>query len=114
MLNIDGDLLAVHRTPEAREGQIVVARIDDEVTVKRLHRTIVTSATYRQSSHVPPALAGDEDAEPRGDGPELRLPDARGKLDALDPLWAQAIGNPMAYDYGVMRENYLYHYLTDW
>lgn len=35
---LDGDLLAVHRTPEARTGQIVVARIDDEVTVKRLRR----------------------------------------------------------------------------
>lgn len=34
----DGDLLAVHRTLEARDGQIVVARIDDEVTVKRLRR----------------------------------------------------------------------------
>lgn len=33
---LDGDLVAVHRTPEARDGQIVVARIDDEVTVKRL------------------------------------------------------------------------------
>lgn len=32
---LDGDLLAVHRTPEARDGQIVVARIEDEVTVKR-------------------------------------------------------------------------------
>lgn len=31
----DGDLLLVHRTPEARTGQIVVARIDNEVTVKR-------------------------------------------------------------------------------
>lgn len=36
---LEGDLLAVHRSSEAREGQIVVARIDDEVTVKRLHRT---------------------------------------------------------------------------
>lgn len=35
----DGDLLAVHRTSEAQNGQIVVARIDDEVTVKRLQRT---------------------------------------------------------------------------
>ncbi len=34
----DGDLLVVHRTPEARSGQIVVARINDEVTVKRLLR----------------------------------------------------------------------------
>ncbi len=35
---LDGDLLAVHRTPEARDGQIVVARIEDEVTVKRFER----------------------------------------------------------------------------
>lgn len=32
----DGDLIAVHRTPEAHDGQIVVARIEDEITVKRL------------------------------------------------------------------------------
>ena len=32
----DEDLLAVHRTTDVREGDIVVARIDDEVTVKRL------------------------------------------------------------------------------
>jgi hypothetical protein len=32
---LDGDLLAVHRTHEARSGQIVVARLADEVTVKR-------------------------------------------------------------------------------
>ncbi|HZV55383.1 MAG TPA: transcriptional repressor LexA [Rhodocyclaceae bacterium] len=36
---LDGDLLAVHKTGEARSGQIVVARLDDEVTVKRLKRT---------------------------------------------------------------------------
>ncbi len=36
---LDGDLLAVHRTPEARNGQIVVARMDDEVTVKRFKRS---------------------------------------------------------------------------
>jgi repressor LexA len=35
---LDGDLLAVHRTHEARSGQIVVARINDEVTVKRFRR----------------------------------------------------------------------------
>jgi repressor LexA len=35
---LDGDLLAVHKTAEARSGQVVVARLDDEVTVKRLHR----------------------------------------------------------------------------
>ena len=35
---LDGDLLAVHRTPVARSGDIIVARIEDEVTVKRLRR----------------------------------------------------------------------------
>lgn len=35
---LDGDLLAVHRTTEVRNGQIVVARIGDEVTVKRFHK----------------------------------------------------------------------------
>ena len=34
----DGDLLAVHTTREARNGQIVVARVGDEVTVKRFKR----------------------------------------------------------------------------
>jgi repressor LexA len=35
---LDGDLLAVHRSHEARSGQIVVARLADEVTVKRFRR----------------------------------------------------------------------------
>ena len=41
MINIgimDGDLLAVHKTTEARSGQVVVARIDNEWTGKRLKR----------------------------------------------------------------------------
>jgi repressor LexA len=35
---LDGDLLAVKKTSEARNGQIVVARIGDDVTVKRLQK----------------------------------------------------------------------------
>lgn len=35
---LDGDCLAVHRTAQAETGQIVVVRIDDEVTVKRFRR----------------------------------------------------------------------------
>jgi repressor LexA len=35
---LEGDLLAVHRTQEARNGQVVVARLADDVTVKRLRR----------------------------------------------------------------------------
>jgi len=38
---LDGDLVAVHRTPEIRNRQIVVARLENEVTVKR----------YRQEGH---------------------------------------------------------------
>ena len=36
---MDGDLLAVQTTREARNGQIIVARLGDDVTVKRLRRT---------------------------------------------------------------------------
>jgi repressor LexA len=35
---LEGDLLAVHRTREFRSGQIVVARLHDEVTVKRIRK----------------------------------------------------------------------------
>jgi repressor LexA len=36
---LDGDLLAVQKAKDAKNGQIVVARLGDEVTVKRLRRT---------------------------------------------------------------------------
>lgn len=35
---LDGDLLAVHKTQDVRKGQIVVARLGDEVTVKRFEK----------------------------------------------------------------------------
>lgn len=35
---LDGDLVAIHRTNDARDGQTVVARIDGELTIKRLER----------------------------------------------------------------------------
>lgn len=35
---LDGDLLAVHKTQTARDGQVVVARVEEDVTVKRLER----------------------------------------------------------------------------
>ena len=44
---------------------------------------------------------------------EHGIPDVAQRLH-WDPVWAQAIGNPMAYDYGVMRENFLWNYLNDW
>jgi repressor LexA len=36
---LDGDLLAVQKAKDAKNGQIVVARLGDDVTVKRLRRT---------------------------------------------------------------------------
>jgi repressor LexA len=36
---LEGDLLAVHRTTDFRSGQIVVARLHDEVTVKRIRKS---------------------------------------------------------------------------
>ena len=35
---LDGDLLAVHKTQDVHNGQIVVARLGDDVTVKRFER----------------------------------------------------------------------------
>ncbi|GGW65929.1 transcriptional repressor LexA [Vreelandella hamiltonii] len=51
---LEGDLLAVHRTDRVRDGQIVVARLEDEVTVKRFKR---------QGHHVT-LLAENEDFAP--------------------------------------------------
>ena len=51
---LDGDLVAVHRTPEVRSRQIVVARLDDEVTVKR----------YRQHGSLVSLLPENDEFEP--------------------------------------------------
>jgi acyl dehydratase len=44
---------------------------------------------------------------------EHGIPDVAQRVH-WDSAWARAIGNPMAYDYGVMRDCWLSHYLTDW
>jgi acyl dehydratase len=51
--------------------------------------------------------------------PKFYIPNAMGIPDVAQRLhweseWSQQIGNPMAYDYGIMRECWLNHYLTDW
>jgi repressor LexA len=51
---LDGDLVAVHRTPEVRSRQIIVARLDDEVTVKR----------YRQTGSLVSLLPENDEFEP--------------------------------------------------
>ena len=44
---------------------------------------------------------------------EMGVPDVAQRLH-WDSAWAQAIGNPMAYDYGVMRQSWFQHHVTDW
>ncbi|MFB6394790.1 MaoC family dehydratase N-terminal domain-containing protein [Polymorphospora lycopeni] len=44
---------------------------------------------------------------------EYGVPDVAQRVH-WDSAWAQAIGNPRAYDYGVLRECWLHHRLTDW
>lgn len=44
---------------------------------------------------------------------EYGIPDVAQRVH-WDSSWAQAIGNPMAYDYGVMRDCHLSHFVTDW
>jgi acyl dehydratase len=44
---------------------------------------------------------------------EYGIPDVAQRVH-WDSAWAQAIGNPMAYDYGVMRDCHLSHFVTDW
>jgi repressor LexA len=51
---LDGDLVAVHRTPEVRNRQIIVARLENEVTVKR----------YRQEGATVWLLPENPDFEP--------------------------------------------------
>jgi len=51
---MDGDLLAVHQCSQARDGQIVVARLEDEVTVKR----------FKQEGHTVQLIAENEAFDP--------------------------------------------------
>ncbi len=51
---LEGDMLAVHRDDDARTGQVVVARIENEVTVKR----------FRRRGHFVQLIAENPDFEP--------------------------------------------------
>ena len=59
---LDGDLIGVHRTREARNGQIVVARIDEEITVKvlALERDGIRLLP-RNPEHAPIRVEADQD-----------------------------------------------------
>ena len=85
---LDGDLVAVHRTPEVRNRQIVVARLENEVTVKR----------YRQEGTVVWLLPENDDFEPlrvdlaqavadhRGRGGRRRAARSHGRYAVSDAL----------------------------
>jgi repressor LexA len=51
---MDGDLLAVHKTQTARDGQVIVARVEDDVTVKRLERNVSKVLLHAENSEFPP------------------------------------------------------------
>jgi repressor LexA len=65
---IDGDLWAVQKSREARNGQIVVARLGDEVTVKRFRRTRTTIELLPENPDFQPIIVpfGDVDFELEG------------------------------------------------
>lgn len=57
MINIgimDGDLIAVHKTETARNGQIVVARVEDDVTVKRYQKNRNKVTLYAENDDFEP------------------------------------------------------------
>ncbi|PPU42143.1 transcriptional repressor LexA [Xanthomonas arboricola] len=59
---LDGDLVGVHRSSDARDGQIVVARVDGEITIKRLERGAAHIRLLpRNRAHAPIVVAADAD-----------------------------------------------------
>jgi repressor LexA len=65
---LDGDLLAVQKTREAKNGQIVVARLGDDVTVKRFRRTRTTIELIAENPDFKTIVVpfGDVDVELEG------------------------------------------------
>ncbi len=73
---LDGDLLAVKRTSSVRNGQIVVARIDEEVTVKRFQKNGATIELHPENSDFKPIIVdGSQHFEIEGIAVGLIRPD---------------------------------------
>jgi repressor LexA len=51
---MDGDLLAVHKTDQVNNGQVVVARVDEDVTVKRFERKGSEILLHAENDNFPP------------------------------------------------------------
>lgn len=60
---LDGDLLAVQKCSEAKNGQIVVARLDDEVTVKRYQRSRNGIELHPENAEFEPILIAKADED---------------------------------------------------
>ncbi|MGH7898537.1 MAG: FAS1-like dehydratase domain-containing protein, partial [Candidatus Binatia bacterium] len=58
---------------------------------------------YKNRKRIPPFYVKNEHG----------IPDVAQRLH-WDSQWAKAIGNPMAYDYGVLRQAWFYHSVSDW
>jgi repressor LexA len=58
---IDGDLLAVQKSKEAKNGQIVVARLGDDVTVKRFRRSRGQIELLPENPEFQPIVVGPGD-----------------------------------------------------
>ncbi|MEA9885911.1 transcriptional repressor LexA [Xanthomonas campestris pv. raphani] len=59
---LEGDLVGVQRSSDARNGQIVVARVDGEITIKRLERSADGIRLLpRNPAHTPIVVAADAD-----------------------------------------------------
>ncbi|KIQ29495.1 repressor LexA [Xanthomonas campestris] len=59
---LEGDLVGVQRSSDARNGQIVVARVDGEITIKRLERSADGIRLLpRNPAHAPIVVAADAD-----------------------------------------------------
>ncbi|WP_111656421.1 transcriptional repressor LexA [Isoalcanivorax indicus] len=57
---LDGDLIAVRKSQTARDGQIVVARIDDDVTVKTLKLSNGKAALLPANEDYSPIIVGED------------------------------------------------------
>ncbi|QRX82190.1 transcriptional repressor LexA [Glaciimonas sp. PAMC28666] len=57
---LDGDLLAVKKTESARNGQIVVARLGDDVTVKRYQKTGASIQLLPENPDFEPIIVGED------------------------------------------------------
>ena len=60
---LDGDLLAVQQTTEAKNGQIVVARLDNEVTVKRFKRVRNTIELHPENPDFQPIIVREGEVD---------------------------------------------------